>query len=38
MVAWILVMSFAPILIGLPIAWYSHLIGFAIGFIMGYIL
>ena len=38
MVMWVLFMSFAPLLIGLPIAWYSHIIGFVIGFIMGYIL
>ena len=38
MIMWVLFMSFAPLLIGLPIAWYSHLIGFLIGFIMGYIL
>jgi membrane associated rhomboid family serine protease len=38
MVVWVLLMSFAPLLIGLPIAWYSHIIGFIIGFLLGYIL
>ena len=34
-ITWVLLMSVAPILIGLPIAWYSHFIGLAIGFIFG---
>jgi len=34
---WIILISLAPLLIGLPIAWYAHFIGFAIGFIMGLI-
>jgi membrane associated rhomboid family serine protease len=37
-IIWILLMSFAPLLLGLPIAWYSHLIGFVLGWIMGLIL
>lgn len=32
-VTWILLISVAPLLIGLPIAWYAHFIGLAIGFI-----
>jgi membrane associated rhomboid family serine protease len=34
---WIVLISLAPLLIGLPIAWYAHFIGFAIGFIIGLI-
>ena len=37
-IIWILLISIAPLLLGLPIAWYSHLIGFALGWIFGYIL
>ncbi len=37
-IVWVLLISFAPLLLGMPIAWYSHLIGFALGWIMGYIL
>ncbi len=36
-ITWILIMSVAPILIGLPIAWYSHFIGLALGFLIGII-
>lgn len=32
-ITWILLISVAPLLIGLPIAWYAHFIGLAIGFI-----
>ncbi|MEA3315911.1 MAG: rhomboid family intramembrane serine protease [Campylobacterota bacterium] len=35
---WIILISFAPLLLGLPVAWYSHLIGFALGWIMGFII
>lgn len=31
----ILIMSFAPMLIGINIGWYAHLIGFGIGFLYG---
>ncbi|WP_320036350.1 rhomboid family intramembrane serine protease [Halarcobacter sp.] len=34
-ITWILIISVAPILIGLPIAWYSHFIGLALGFLFG---
>jgi len=34
----ILLISFVPLLMGMPIAWYAHLIGFGIGWIMGYII
>ena len=37
-IVWILLISFAPLLLGMPIAWYSHIAGFIIGFISGYIL
>jgi len=36
-VIWILLISFAPLLIGLPIAWYAHLIGFVLGWMIGLI-
>jgi membrane associated rhomboid family serine protease len=36
-ITWILIISVAPLLIGLPIAWYSHFIGLAIGFVLGVI-
>src|SRR5574344_507032 len=32
-VTWILLISVAPLLIGLPIAWYAHVIGLIVGFI-----
>jgi membrane associated rhomboid family serine protease len=34
-IIWMLVISFIPVLLGMGIAWYSHLIGFIIGFILG---
>lgn len=34
-ITWILLISVAPLLIGLPIAWYAHFIGLAVGFIYG---
>lgn len=37
-IVWVLLISFAPLLLGVNIAWYSHLIGFFIGWLMGYIL
>ncbi len=36
-VVWILLISFLPLLIGLPIAWYGHIIGFIIGWVFGLI-
>ena len=36
-VVWVLLISFAPLLIGLPVAWYAHLIGFVFGWIIGMI-
>lgn len=32
-ITWILLISVTPLLIGLPIAWYAHFIGLAVGFI-----
>jgi len=32
----LLLYSFAPILLGMNIAWYAHIIGFTIGFIYGF--
>jgi rhomboid protease GluP len=32
-ITWILLISVAPLLIGLPIAWYAHIIGLVIGFL-----
>jgi len=37
-VVWIMLISFAPLFLGLPVAWYSHLIGFVLGWIMGYVI
>ena len=34
-ITWVLIISVAPLLIGLPIAWYAHFIGLALGFIIG---
>ena len=34
-IIWILLISFAPLAVGMPVAWYAHLIGFGIGWIMG---
>lgn len=36
-ITWIILISLAPLLIGLPIAWYAHFIGFGIGFVLGLI-
>jgi membrane associated rhomboid family serine protease len=38
LIIWILLISFAPLLLGLPIAWYAHIIGFLLGWILGLIL
>lgn len=35
---WILAISFLPLLVGMPIAWYAHIIGFVVGFILAKIL
>lgn len=32
-ITWVLLISVAPLLIGLPIAWYAHFIGLGLGFI-----
>lgn len=36
-ITWVLIISVAPILIGLPIAWYAHFIGLGLGFLIGMI-
>lgn len=36
-ITWVLIISVAPLLIGLPIAWYAHFIGLAIGLLIGVI-
>ncbi len=38
LIIWVLLISFAPVLLGFPIAWYAHIIGFIIGWLLGYIL
>lgn len=35
LIIWVLLISFAPLLIGLPVAWWAHIIGFILGFIYG---
>lgn len=35
MTIWILAISFLPLLLGLNIAWWAHLAGFAVGYIVG---
>ena len=32
-ITWVLLISVAPLLIGLPIAWYAHFIGLAVGYL-----
>lgn len=32
-ITWVLLISVAPLIIGLPIAWYAHFIGLIVGFI-----
>ena len=34
-ITWVVIISIAPVLIGLPVAWYAHLIGLAVGFGLG---
>jgi len=36
-IVWVALISFAPLVIGLPVAWYAHLIGFGIGWLMAMI-
>ena len=38
MIIFILLISFVPLLFGFSVAWYTHLIGFIIGFITSYII
>ena len=32
----ILIISFIPLLMGVPVAWYGHLIGFGLGWVLGF--
>ena len=34
-ITWVVVISIFPVLMGLPVAWYAHLIGLAFGFLIG---
>jgi len=34
----ILIISFIPFLMGVPVAWYAHLIGFGLGYLLGFVL
>ena len=36
-ITWVLLISVAPLIIGLPIAWYAHFIGLAVGFIYAFL-
>jgi len=38
LIVWILLISFGPLLLGMPIAWYAHIIGFIIGWMIAYVL
>ena len=33
----ILLVSFAPLLMGVSVAWYAHLIGFGVGYLAGFL-
>ena len=33
----ILLMSFAPLLVGLKVAWYAHILGFLVGYGYGFL-
>lgn len=37
-VTWVLLISVAPLLIGLPIAWYAHFIGLGFGFLIAFLM
>ena len=37
LIVWVLLISFAPLLLGFPVAWYAHLIGFAFGWLIAYV-
>lgn len=34
----ILIISFVPLLMGVPIAWYAHLIGFGLGWLLAFVV
>lgn len=35
MIVLLLISSFAPFLLGVSVAWYAHIIGFALGYALG---
>lgn len=37
-IVWVLLISFAPLLLGMPVAWYAHLIGFVLGWLLGFVI
>jgi membrane associated rhomboid family serine protease len=37
-ITWVLLISVAPVLIGLPVAWYAHFIGLGLGFVIGKVI
>ncbi len=34
----ILIISFVPLLMGVPVAWYGHLIGFVLGWLLAFVI
>jgi len=34
----ILIISFVPLLMGVPVAWYGHLIGFVLGWLIAFVI
>jgi len=38
LLVWIFLISFIPLFLGMPVAWYAHCIGFIIGWIIGYLI
>ena len=37
-IIWVVLISVLPLFLGMPVAWYAHFIGFAIGWVMGFII
>jgi membrane associated rhomboid family serine protease len=37
-IVWVALISILPLFLGLPVAWYAHFIGFALGWLLGYII
>lgn len=38
LIAAIVIISFVPLLMGVPVAWYGHLIGFVLGWVLGWVV